>query len=111
MDNKFILTKEEEQKLYEPIAQYIGKIQEQLDDLRREGTDEVVFFQSKIDAIKRDKSLKGEEKANQLQLNRSELDRALKVEEKNQPLVDKLIKDGEAYLKEHYGQDLSLIHI
>ena len=105
MENKFILTKEEEKKLYEPIAQYIGKIQEQLDDLRREGTDEVVFFQSKIDAIKRDKSLKGEERAKQLQLNRSELDRALKVEEKNQPLVDKLIKDGEAYLKEHYGQD------
>ena len=37
----FILSAEEELKLREPIDEYIGKIQEQIDALRLDGTDKI----------------------------------------------------------------------
>ena len=40
MANDRILTAEQEMKLRQPIDDYIGKIQEQIDGLRKDGTDQ-----------------------------------------------------------------------
>ena len=44
----FILSAEEELKLREPIDEYIGKIQEQIDALRLDGTDKVRSLKNHI---------------------------------------------------------------
>ena len=54
MANDKILTAEQETKLRQPIDDYIGKIQEQIDGLRKDGTDQVVALQNTIDGVKRD---------------------------------------------------------
>ena len=46
MANDRILTAEQEMKLRQPIDDYIGKIQEQIDSLRKDGTDQVVSLQN-----------------------------------------------------------------
>ena len=37
-----ILTVEEENKLRKPIDDYVGKLQEKIDELRADGTDKVI---------------------------------------------------------------------
>ena len=48
----FILSAEEELKLREPIDEYIGKIQEQIDALRLDGTDKVRSLKNHIAVVK-----------------------------------------------------------
>ena len=57
-ENGKILTAEEEQKLRQPIEDYVGKIQAKIDALRLDGTDQVISLQNKIDGFKRDKFFK-----------------------------------------------------
>ena len=52
MANSKILTQEQEMKLRQPIDEYVGKIQKQIDDLRRGGTDRVIAFQNSVDVAK-----------------------------------------------------------
>ena len=55
----FILSAEEELKLREPIDEYIGKIQEQIDALRLDGTDKVRSLKNHIAVVKeKQKSIK-----------------------------------------------------
>ena len=58
----FILSAEEELKLREPIDEYIGKIQEQIDALRLDGTDKVRSLKNHIAVVKESKNLSKEEK-------------------------------------------------
>ena len=60
--NSSILTAEQEQKLRQPIDEYVGKIQSKIDSLRADGTDKVVTLQNRIDNTKRDRNLTKEEK-------------------------------------------------
>ena len=53
----FILSAEEELKLREPIDEYIGKIQEQIDALRLDGTDKVRSLKNHIAVVKESKNL------------------------------------------------------
>ena len=57
-----ILTAEQEAKLRQPIDEYVGKIQDQINDLREDGTDKVIEIQSAIDSLKRDKIYTAQEK-------------------------------------------------
>ena len=66
MANSKILTQEQELQLRQPIDEYVGKIQKQIDDLRREGTDRVIAFQNSIDVAKRDKTLTTGERENRI---------------------------------------------
>ena len=50
-----ILTAEQESKLRQPIDDYVGAIQEQINALRKDGTDRVIDIQSALDNLKRDK--------------------------------------------------------
>ena len=61
MANGEILTAEQERQLRQPIDEYVGKIQKEIDELREHGTAEVIEYQNLIESVKRDKTLsKGE---------------------------------------------------
>lgn len=57
MANSKILTPEDKMKLRQPIDEYVGKIQKQIDVLRKDGTAKVLEYQNIIDGIKRDRTL------------------------------------------------------
>ena len=49
MANSKILTSEDKMKLRQPIDEYVGKIQKQIDVLRKDGTAKVLEYQNVID--------------------------------------------------------------
>ena len=104
-NNSKILTAEQEEKLRQPIDEYVGKIQAQIDALRADGTDKVIDIQNSIDSLKRDKIYTAQEKAAKLKEYQAELAKAKEVEAKNKEKVSKLIGDAEAYLKAHFDTD------
>ena len=104
-NNSKILTAEQEEKLRQPIDEYVGKIQAQIDALRADGTDKVIDIQKSIDSLKRDKIYTAQEKAAKLKEYQAELAKAKEVEAKNKEQVSKLIGDAEAYLKAHFDTD------
>ena len=104
-NNSKILTAEQEEKLRQPIDEYVGKIQAQIDALRADGTDKVIDIQNSIDSLKRDKIYTAQEKAAKLKEYQAELAKAKEVEAKNKEQVSKLIGDAEAYLKAHFDTD------
>lgn len=103
--NSKILTADQEKQLRQPIGDYVGKIQTQIDCLRADGTDQVLSFQSQIDGIKRDRALTREEKDSRTAKARTGLEKAQAVEEKNKAEIAKLIRDAEEYLKAHFDRD------
>lgn len=44
-----------EAKLRQPIDEYVGKIQAQIDELRTDGTEKAVNIQNELDNLKRDR--------------------------------------------------------
>ena len=100
-ENK-ILTQEQEEQLRQPIDQYVGNIQKQIDELRHDGTDRVIAYQNSIDVAKRDKTLTAGERENRISECRAEIEKAKVVEAKNKDAVSKLIADAESYIKAHY---------
>lgn len=103
--NDKILTAEQEQQLRQPIEDYVGKIQEKIDDLRADGTNRVVALQNNIDTLKRDRSIQKEEKENRIKEYNEQLAKAKTVEANNKDEVSKLINDAIAYLKAHFDSD------
>ncbi len=96
-ENSKILTAEQEQKLRQPIEDYVGKIQEKIDALRLEGTDKVISLQNRIDGVKRDKSLTREDRESRIAKAKNELEKAQAVENGNKAEVSKLIAEAESY--------------
>ena len=94
-----ILSAEQEAKLRQPIDEYVGKIQAQIDELRTDGTEKAV------DNLKRDRIYTAQEKTERETKLKAELAAAKAVEEKNKGQINKLIADAEAYLKAHYDSD------
>ena len=103
-ENK-ILTQEQEEQLRQPIDQYVGNIQKQIDELRHDGTDRVIAYQNSIDVAKRDKTLTAGERENRISECRAEIEKAKVVEAKNKDAVSKLIADAESYIKDHYDTE------
>ena len=103
-ENK-ILTQEQEEQLRQPIDQYVGNIQKQIDELRHDGTDRVIAYQNSIDVAKRDKTLTAGERENRISECRAEIEKAKVVEAKNKDAVSKLIADAESYIKAHYDTE------
>ena len=83
MANSKILTSEDKMKLRQPIDEYVGKIQKQIDVLRKDGTAKVLEYQNVIDGIKRDRTLTKGERENRISQYQVELDKAKAVENKN----------------------------
>ena len=105
MANNKILTAEQELKLRQPIDDYVGKIQKEINSLREEGTDKVISFQNHMDSIKRDRTLTKGEKENRIAQDKKELEKAKAIEEKNKDAISKLIADAESYLNAHFDKD------
>ena len=105
MANGKILTAEQELKLRQPIDDYVGKIQEQINSLRVDGTDKIVSLQNRMDGIKRDRNYTKAEKDQVIAELRGQMEKAKAVEAQNKDQVSKLIADAEAYLKEHFDKD------
>ena len=104
-ENSKILTAEQEQKLRQPIEDYVGKIQEKIDALRLEGTDKVISLQNRIDGVKRDKSLTREDRESRIAKAKNELEKAQAVENGNKAEVSKLIAEAESYIKAYFDQE------
>ena len=62
-DQTLILSVDEEAKLLQPIDEYVGKIQEQIDALRVEGSDRVNSLKNQIAITKEDKNLSKEKQS------------------------------------------------
>ncbi len=102
MANSKILTAEQEKKLRQPIDEYVGKIQKEIDELRADGTAKIIDCQTQIEACKRDKTLAKVEKENRIEAYKRELEKAKAVEAKNKDKITKLIADAETYLKNNF---------
>ena len=107
-ENSKILTADQEMKKRQPIDEYVGKIQKQVDSLRKDGTDKVVSLQNLMDSIKRDRALTQSERESKIAAARADLQKAKKVEENNKAEISKLIADAEAYLKAHFDKEYYL---
>lgn len=103
--NSKVLTAEQELQLRQPIEDYVGKIQAQIDGLRVEGTDKVISLQNSIDGLKRDRTLTKGEKEDRIAKLRTELEKAKEVEVRNKDEIAKLIADAEGYLKAHFDKE------
>ena len=102
MANGEILTAEQERQLRQPIDEYVGKIQKEIDELREHGTAEVIEYQNLIESVKRDKTLSKGEKEYEIKECEAKLNQAKAVEAQNKDKVAKLIADAEGYLKENF---------
>lgn len=100
-----ILTAEQEKQLRQPIDDYVGNIQKQINSLRENGTDKVLSLQNHMNALKRDRTFTKGERENRIAQDKAELEKAKAVEAKNKDEVSKLISDAEAYIKSHFDKD------
>ena len=90
MANSKILTAEQEKTLRQPIEEYVGKIQKEIDELRKDGTAKVIMYQSRIENVKRDKTLSKGEKDSEIASCQKELEQAKAVEAQNKDQIAKL---------------------
>ena len=86
-ENSVILSVEEEAKLLQPIDEYVGKIQDQIDALRVDGTDQVNNISNCIAIAKENKNLSKEEQAKLIAEYKQELEKAKSVENANKQEV------------------------
>lgn len=99
------LSIEDEAKLLAPIDEYIGKIQEQIDALRVDGSDRVQALKTHIALTKEDKNYTKQERQEIIRKDKEQLKKAKEIENKNKDKVSGLIADAEAYLAAHYKND------
>ena len=104
-ENSVILSVEEEAKLLQPIDEYVGKIQDQIDALRVDGTDQVNNISNCIAIAKENKNLSKEEQAKLIAEYKQELEKAKSVENANKQEVTRLIAEAESYLAKHYNSE------
>lgn len=100
-----ILSAQEEEKLLKPIDEYVGKIQEQIDALRVDGSDKVQALRTHISLAKEDKNYTKEERAAVIQEDKKKLEKAKAVEAANKDEISRLIADAEGYLAKHYDNE------
>ena len=99
------LSIEDEAKLLAPIDEYIGKIQEQIDALRVDGSDRVQALKTHIALTKEDKNYTKQERQEIIRKDKEQLKKAKEIEKKNKDKVSGLIADAESYLGAHYKND------
>ena len=104
MANSKILTAEQEKTLRQPIEEYVGKIQKEIDELRKDGTAKVIMYQSRIENVKRDKTLSKGEKDSEIASCQKELEQAKAVEAQNKDQIAKMIGKAENYLKNNFDK-------
>ena len=101
-EKSIIISAEEEAILLKPIDEYVGKIQEQIDALRVEGSDKVNSLKNQIAIAKENKNLTKEEQNKIIGECKKNLEKAKATEDANKQQIAKLIADAEGYLKENF---------
>ena len=87
---KTILKAEEEQALLRPIDEYVGTIQDKINELRKDGTDQVIALNNQIAVARENANLTKDEKRRIIADSKKKLAAAKQVEEKNKAEVKKL---------------------
>ena len=105
MENKVILTADEELDMLRPIDDYIGGIQEKINSLRADGTDRIISLSNHIAVVRENANYTKDEKAAIIAEDRKSLQAARTVEQANKAEVKKLTEDAVKYLDEHYDKD------
>ena len=105
MADNGVIHSTEREKLLQPIDEYVGKIQTQIDALRVDGSDKLNDLKNQIAITKEDKNLSKEQKNKIIENSRQQLQKAKKVEASNKAEVSRLIADAEGYLNQHYNSD------
>ncbi|MFD1440768.1 galactose/methyl galactoside ABC transporter permease MglC [Lacticaseibacillus hegangensis] len=100
-----VLTAQAEAALRKPIDDAVGKIQAQVNELRKDGTDQVISLNSHIEALKRDKSLSKAERDAGIEADKKALVGAKQVEAANKDQVAKLVAQAETYIKDHFDKE------
>ena len=100
--NDRILSYEEEQQLLEPIERYVSAIQEQINELRADGTDKVTSLNNHIAIIKENANYTKDEKKAIIAADKEELAKARAVEANNKALINHPISDAVSYLDNNY---------
>ena len=103
--NGIILSAEEEQRLLAPIDAYIGGIQEKINALRVDGTDQVTSLTNHIAIVKENANYTKAEKAEIIAKSKEALAKAKAVEDQNKGKIKQLIDTAVKYLDEHYDTE------
>ena len=74
------LSAEEEAKLLKPIDEYIGKIQKQIDALRKDGSDKVQELKTHISLVRENKNYTKEEQAEIIRKDKEQMVKAKETE-------------------------------
>lgn len=101
-EKSIIISAEEEAILLKPIDEYVGKIQEQIDALRVEGSDKVNSLKNQIAIAKENKNLTKEEQNKIIGECKKNLEKAKATEDANKQQIAKLIADAEGFLSKLY---------
>lgn len=104
-EKSVILSAEEEAILLKPIDEYVGKIQDQIDALRVDGSDKVNSLKNQIAIAKEDKNLSKEQQNKIIEECNKELEKAKATESANKQKITNLIADAEGYLAKHYKSE------
>ena len=100
--DKRILSAEEEQQLLAPIDQRVGEIQEEINALRRDGTNQVVSLTNHMAIIRENANYTKAEKAAMIAEDKKALAKAKVVEAANGSRVKSLIDEAVKYLDANY---------
>ena len=100
-----ILTAEQEEKLLQPITDYVGEIQEKIDALRKDGSDQVQYLTNHMQLIREDRNHSREEKEALIAEDKELLEKAKAVEASHKEEISRLVAKAESYLKEHYDRE------
>ena len=104
-EKSIIISAEEEAKLLKPIDEYVGKIQDQIDALRVDGSDKVNSLKNQIAIAKENKNLTKEQQNKIIEECKKNLEKAKATENANKQQIAKLIADAEGYLSKHYNSE------
>lgn len=100
--DKRILSVEEEQRLLAPIDEKVAGIQEKINALRRDGTDQVIALTNHMAIIRENANYTKGEKAEMIARDKQALVEAKAVEAKNRGQVNSLIDEAVKYLDANY---------
>ena len=103
--NGTILSAEAEQKLLAPIDEYVGGIQQKINALRADGTDQVIALTNHMAITRENANYTKGEKAEIIARDKKELVAAKAIEEKNTGQINLLIADAVGYLDKHYENE------
>ena len=101
---ELFLSAQEEQKILSSIDDHVGAIQDQINVLRVEGTDQVVSLTNHMATVRENANYTREEKAAIIAEDKKKLEKSRAVEKKNKAQINDLIDQAVKYLDGNYDK-------